>query len=188
MKNKCLCSLVLLFMCVAQMSAQWVVSDPTLTTLSKLSWAKQLSEAAKQYGVLDKSKNILGESLDLYKKVSGFIKNSRTVKNILERQTNMLKIASIECTRNDIYAPEAYDAYKDVINDVMDQSLVSFDLLRDVISTSASMTDGERLKIILDLDTKLQNNENRLLDERKRFNNINDAIKRIAALKSTPKN
>ena len=50
------------------------------------------------------------------------------------------------------------------------------------------MTDGERLKIILDLDTKLQNNENRLLDERKRFNNINDAIKRIAALKSTPKN
>lgn len=40
MKNKCLCSLVLLFMCVVQMSAQWVVSDPTLTTLSKLSWAK----------------------------------------------------------------------------------------------------------------------------------------------------
>lgn len=187
MKKKYLCSLLVLLLGVAPVSAQWVVSDPSLTTLTQMSWGKQLAEAAKQYSVLSKSRDFLGESLDLYKKVSGFIKNSRTVKNVLERQTNMLKIASVECTRSDVYTPEGYEEYKKVLNEVMDESLVSFDLMRDVISPSANMTDGERMKIILDLDTKLKESENRLLDERRRFNTVNDAIKRIAALKSTSK-
>jgi hypothetical protein len=46
------------------------------------------------------------------------------------------------------------------------------------------MTDGERLKIIIDLDAKLRAQQDKLLDERARFNTVNDAIKRIAALKS----
>ena len=50
-----------------------------------------------------------------------------------------------------------------------------------------SMTDGERIKIIVDLDNKLKENRDKMLDERARFNTVNDAIKRIAALKSTAK-
>lgn len=185
MKQRMLCSFTIMLLCITSISAQWAVTDPALTSLTQMSWAKQLQEAAKQYGVLDKSKNILGESLDLYKKVNGIIKNSKTVANILVRQTEMLKISSIECTRNDIYIPgEAYTEYKNVINDIMDDSLVSFDLVKNIISPSIQMTDGERLKIIIDLDTKLKENENRLKDERQRFNTVNDAVKRIAALKS----
>lgn len=187
MKKKCLCSILMLLLGVTTASAQWVVTDPTLTSLTEISWAKQLAEAAKHYTVLSKSRDFLGESLDLYKKVSGFISNSRTVKNVLERQTNMLKIASLECTRNDVYTPEAYEEYKKVLNDVMNESLISFELVREVISPKANMTDGERMKIILDLDTKLKENENRMLDERRRFNTVNDAIRRISALKSTSK-
>ena len=66
----------------------------------------------------------------------------------------------------------------------MDESITSFDLLRTIISPDLKMTDGERLKIIIDLDAKLREQQNRLLDERARFNTVNDAIKRIAALKS----
>lgn len=186
MKRKCLCSIIIMFFCFTHAFGQWVVSDPALTSLSEISWAKQLEEAIKQYGVLDKSKNILGETLDLYKTVSGFIKNSKTVANIIGRQTEMLKLSAVECTRKDIYTPEAYEEYKKVLNHIMDENIVSFDLLRDVISTSASMTDGERLKIIMELDDKTKDGWNKLLDERSRFNTVNDAIKRIAALKSKP--
>ena len=66
----------------------------------------------------------------------------------------------------------------------MDESVTSFDLLRTVISPEMKMTDGERLKIIIDLDKKLREQQDKLLDERSRFNTVNDAIKRIAALKS----
>ena len=67
------------------------------------------------------------------------------------------------------------------------RSVLSFDLIRTIISPSVSMTDGERIKIIVDLDNKLKENRDKMLDERARFNTVNDAIKRIAALKSTAK-
>ena len=63
----------------------------------------------------------------------------------------------------------------------MEESVLSFDLIRTIISPSVSMTDGERIKIIVDLDNKLKENRDKMLDERARF------IKRIAALKSTAK-
>ena len=66
----------------------------------------------------------------------------------------------------------------------MEESITSFDLLRTIISPDLKMTDGERLKIIIDLDAKLRAQQDKLLDERVRFNTVNDAIKRIAALKS----
>ena len=53
----------------------------------------------------------------------------------------------------------------------------SFDLIRTIISPSVSMTDGERIKIIVDLDNKLKENRDKMLDERARFNTVDDAIK-----------
>ena len=66
----------------------------------------------------------------------------------------------------------------------MEESITSFDLLRTIISPDLKMTDGERLKIIIDLDAKLRAQQDKLLDERARCNTVNDAIKRIAALKA----
>lgn len=184
MKQKCLYSIIALFFVFNNAFAQWAVTDPVLTSLTELSWAKDLEQAAKQFSVLDKSKNILTESIDLYKKVNGVIRNGKTVINVLARQGDMLKVSAQECTRNDIYSEKAYTEYTKRINDLMDQSIVSFDLLKVIISDDMKMTDGERLKIILDLDTKTQETQNRLLDERNRFNTVNNAIKRISALKS----
>ena len=70
-------------LCVNHVSAQWVVSDPALTQLSQITWAKELKQAYEQFEVLDKSRNILTESLDLYRQVSGVIKNSKMVLNVL---------------------------------------------------------------------------------------------------------
>ena len=100
----------------------------------------------------------------------------------------MFELEAKECTRSDVFTgQEAYGEYTNVLNKIMEESVLSFDLIRTIISPSVSMTDGERIKIIVDLDNKLKENRDKMLDERARFNTVNDAIKRIAALKSTAK-
>ena len=135
------------FYCTA--FGQWVVSDPALTQLSQITWAKELKQAYEQFQVLGESRDILTKSL--------------------------------------FTGQEAYGEYTNVLNKIMEESVLSFDLIRTIISPSVSMTDGERIKIIVDLDNKLKENRDKMLDERARFNTVNDAIKRIAALKSTAK-
>ena len=163
------------FYCTA--FGQWVVSDPALTQLSQITWAKELKQAYEQFQVLGESRDILTKSLDLYRQVNGVIKNSKMVLQVLSMQGEMLELA----------AKEAYGEYTNVLNKIMEESVLSFDLIRTIISPSVSMTDGERIKIIVDLDNKLKENRDKMLDERARFNTVNDAIKRIAALKSTAK-
>ncbi len=184
MKRIFLCSVIMTFCLATPAFSQFVVTDPALTQLSQITWAKELKQAYEQFKVLDNSRNILTESLDLYRKVSGLIQNSKMVLNVLKLQGEMLKISATECSRTDIYTQEGYNAYTKVLNDIMEESITSFDLLRTIISPDLKMTDGERLKIIIDLDAKLRAQQDKLLDERARFNTVNDAIKRIAALKS----
>lgn len=184
MKTKCLCSIIIMFLAVTNVTAQWVVSDPALTTLTQITTAKEFEQALKQFTVLQKSRDFLNESIDFYKKVNGVIKNSKTVLNVLSRQGKMYELCAKECSRTDIYTPDAYREYTKIVNEVMEESLISFDMIRTIISNSVQMTDGERLRIILEMDERTKEGMNKLLDERSRFNTVNDAIKRIAALKN----
>lgn len=92
MKRIFLCSVVMAVLSAVPAYSQWVVSDPALTQLSQITWAKELKQAYEQFKVLDKSRNILTESLDLYRQVSGVIKNSKMVLNVLQLQGEMLKV------------------------------------------------------------------------------------------------
>lgn len=184
MKTKCLCSIIIMLLTVTNITAQWVVSDPALTSLTQITAAKEFEQALKEFTVLQKSRDFLNESIDFYKKVNGVIKNSKTVLNVLSRQGKMYELSAKECSRTDIYTPEAYKEYTKVINAIMEESLVSFDMIRTIISNSVQMTDGERLRIILEMDERTKEGMNKLLDERSRFNTVNDAIRRIAALKT----
>lgn len=184
MKTKVLCSIMIMFLAVTNVAAQWVVSDPALTSLTQITAAKEFEQALKDFAVLQKSRDFLNESIDFYKKVNGVIKNSKTVLNVLSRQGKMYELSAKECSRTDIYTPDAYKEYTQVINDIMEENLLSFDLIKTIISSSVQMTDGERLRVILDLDEKTKEGMNKLIDERSRFNTVNDAIKRISALKS----
>lgn len=63
-------------------------------------------------------------------------------------QGEMLELAAKECTRSDVFTgQEAYGEYTNVLNKIMEESVLSFDLIRTIISPSVSMTDGERIKI-----------------------------------------
>lgn len=184
MKTKILCSILIMFLFLSKAFGQWVVNDPALTTLTKITAGKQFEQALKDFAVLQKSRDFLNESVDFYKQVNGIIKNSKTVLNVLARQGKMYELSATECSRTDIYTPDAYKEYTQVINDIMEENLLSFDLIKTIISNDVKMTDGERMRIILDLDEKTKEGMNKLIDERSRFNTVNEAIKRIAALKA----
>ena len=77
MKRKCLCSLLVMMCFYCTAFGQWVVSDPALTQLSQITWAKELKQAYEQFQVLGESRDILTKSLDLYRQVNGVIKNSK---------------------------------------------------------------------------------------------------------------
>ena len=159
MKRKCLCSLLVMMCFYCTAFGQWVVSDPALTQLSQITWAKELKQAYEQFQVLGESRDILTKSLDLYRQVNGVIKNSKMVLQVLSMQGEMLELAAKECTRSDVFTgQEAYGEYTNVLNKIMEESVLSFDLIRTIISPSVSMTDGERIKIIVDLDNKLKEN------------------------------
>lgn len=102
MRRIFLCSVIMTFCLATPVFSQFVVSDPALTQLSQITWAKELEQAYEQFKVLDNSRNILTESLDLYRKVSGLIQNSKMVLNVLKLQGEMLKISATECSRTDI--------------------------------------------------------------------------------------
>lgn len=80
------------FYCTA--FGQWVVSDPALTQLSQITWAKELKQAYEQFQVLGESRDILTKSLDLYRQVNGVIKNSKMVLQVLSMQGEMLELAA----------------------------------------------------------------------------------------------
>ena len=123
-----------------------------------------------------------------FTRLTGIGNQQQQMLQVLSMQGEMLELAAKECTRSDVFTgQEAYGEYTNVLNKIMEESVLSFDLIRTIISPSVSMTDGERIKIIVDLDNKLKENRDKMLDERARFNTVNDAIKRIAALKSTAK-
>lgn len=44
MKRKCLCSLLVMMCFYCTAFGQWVVSDPALTQLSQITWAKELKQ------------------------------------------------------------------------------------------------------------------------------------------------
>lgn len=48
MKRKCLCSLLVMMCFYCTAFGQWVVSDPALTQLSQITWAKELKQAYEQ--------------------------------------------------------------------------------------------------------------------------------------------
>jgi len=184
MKRKLITSIILFVGFITQSFGQWIVNDPTLTQLSNITWAKELKQAAEQFVVLDKSRDLLSSSLDLYIKVSETIRNSKTVLNVLAKQGEMLKLSGEECTRTDIYATDAYGAYTKQLNSIIEQSMISYELLNTILTPTIKMNDGERISIILELDKRLTESLAQLYDERRRFNQINVAIKRIQAIRN----
>lgn len=164
--------------------AQMVVSDPAALKVATTGWAQSLSEAVAQSKTLMETKDLLSQSVDLYSTVSNTIQNIHTVKSIIDRQVNMVVFINKELGRKDIANMEHYTKYINSLDGILMQSQSLISMVNVLLNPTTSMTQGERLSIIMELDKQSQEAESRMRLHRRSFDNFNKTYKMLAPLKN----
>jgi len=178
MKKVFLISLFVIFGLV-QMSAQMAVTDPGQMAINQAGWASSLEKAASQIEILTKNKEILTESINLYAKVSGFLKTSQLLFNVIDRQVKIVKLAADETTRKDYANVKMYMRYTDRVKEILEESQGIFSLAQSIVTPSAKMTDGERLQMLSELNKQTKEFYSKLQLNKSRFETYNNAMKKL---------
>lgn len=158
---------------------QMAVTDPAQTAINQAGWASSLAKAASQIEILNKNKEILTESINLYSKVSGFLKNSQLLLNVIDRQVKIVKMAADETTRRDYANMEMYMKYTDRVKEILEESQGIFSLAKSIVTPSVKMTDGERLQMLADLNRQTKEFYSKLQLNKSRFETYNNAMKKL---------
>ncbi len=146
--------------CIAQMA----VTAPNLemmTLKNNASIVKQLEEAARQSTTLKESASLLKKSADLYEKVNKNIKLIADIKQLTEDQMRLIKEAGSAIneartiSKND---PKMLANYMDNVDRVIRSNRKNVDLLNSVLTDGLRLTDGERLKLITDVQDNTEEN------------------------------
>lgn len=160
-------------------TAQIAVTDPGQTAINQAGWAESLAKTASQIEILTKNKEILTESINLYSKVSDFLKNSQMLVNVIDRQVKIIKLAADETRRKDYASAEMYAKYVARIQEIMEESNGIFNLAKTIVTPSAKMTDGERLQILSDLNKQTKEFYSKLQMNKSKFDLYNKQMKRL---------
>lgn len=153
--------------------AQVVVSDPAATAVNKAGWAKSLAESARQCKELQETKKIMTEGIEVYTKVSASIQNAKAVKNIFDRQVKMISDISKELKRSDVANVQMFATYSRRLEEIISENASYIELLKTTLSSYEKISQGERLKIILELDERTKATQAKFNNERRRFNAYN---------------
>ena len=156
---------------------QMVVSDPTATAVNKAGWAKSLAEAAKQCKELEETKRLMSESIEMYSKVSTTIRNAQMVKNIFDRQVKMVSDISRELKRKDGASLKMFANYCSRLNSIIAENNAYIELLKTTLSSYEKMTSGERLRLIMDLDTETKKLYRAFYQEKRTYDNYNKSYR-----------
>jgi hypothetical protein len=184
--KKLLFSLLIIAGCTMQTTyAQFVVSDPTLTAATKSNWLESLEKTGQQITELKGQTDLLTQSIEIYTKVSQTIKNTVTIKKIIERNINIIQIAANQMSLNsqDIVDTDTYKNHIKRVSNIISSSEQITDLLITIISDGTKMTDGERLTFLINLDEKTVVLESKMKKELRKFVKLQNDIQYIRALK-----
>ncbi|MBS6328017.1 MAG: hypothetical protein KH425_00220 [Prevotella bivia] len=173
--------LVSLFALIAtvNISAQLPVTDAASLAATEKGWAESLEKSISQINILNENKEVLQQSVDLYDKVSGLLKNSKMLLNILDRQVKIVSFAAKESRRNDFASRDMYLTYIDKIKQIIEESNTIFDLARTIVTPNAKMTDGERIQMLSELNKQTKDFYSKLLLNKRKFDTYNNAMKKI---------
>lgn len=122
---------------------------------------KQLEEAARQSKTLNESASLLKKSADLYEKVNKNIKLIADIKQLTEDQIRLIKEAGSaineakKISKND---PIMLANYMDNVDRVIRSNRKNVELLNGVLTDGLRLTDGERLKLITDVQSNTEKN------------------------------
>jgi hypothetical protein len=136
--------------------AQFIVSDPVLATSAfegLLNDAQGLIEAAEHTTQLVKSVKILGQTRDVFEKISSTVKEAKSIKNLLNKQVRMLLNSDDAMHALDSYRSLGFGGtvtnYQRSVNELITKNEQYIEQLQSVVSEGEQkMTDGERVQII----------------------------------------
>ena len=159
---------MLLLLSSTKCLAQLAVTAPNLEALTlknnasvKAGVIKQLEEAARQSKTLNESASLLKKSADLYEKVNKNIKLIADIKQLTEDQIRLIKEAGSaineakKISKND---PIMLANYMDNVDRVIRSNRKNVELLNGVLTDGLRLTDGERLKLITDVQSNTEKN------------------------------
>ena len=159
---------MLLLLSSTKCLAQLAVTAPNLEALTlknnasvKAGVIKQLEEAARQSKTLNESASLLKKSADLYEKVNKNIKLIADIKQLTEDQIRLIKEAGSaineakKISKND---PIMLANYMDNVDRVIRSNRKNVELLNSVLTDGLRLTDGERLKLITDVQSNTEKN------------------------------
>jgi hypothetical protein len=122
---------------------------------------KQLEEAARQSKTLNESASLLKKSADLYEKVNKNIRLIADIKQLTEDQIRLIKEAGLainEARRISKKDPKMLANYMDNVDRVIQSNRKNVELLNSVLTDGLRLTDGERLKLITDVQSNTNKN------------------------------
>lgn len=159
---------MLLLLSSTKCLAQLAVTAPNLEALTlknnasvKAGVIKQLEEAARQSKTLNESASLLKKSADLYEKVNKNIKLIADIKQLTEDQIRLIKEAGSainEAKKISRKDPRMLANYMDNVDRVIRSNRKNVELLNGVLTDGLRLTDGERLKLITDVQSNTEKN------------------------------
>lgn len=167
--------IALLVFGISSAYAQMVVNDPVATKIATTGWTKSLAEATAQSKTLIETKKLLQQSVDIYNKVSSTLQNIQAVRNIIDRQVKMIGLLNQQLSRNDIADIKSYKRYISILQNVIIEAQSTITMLNSFLSPDLSMSPGDRLKLILDLDQQSREQMGKIKTKIRMYDRLNTA-------------
>ena len=165
--------------------AQMVVSDPNMLAASLQSWGNQLKQAQESFKQMQEQTKFLKDASDALKKINTSISTMRSVKSLVDQQSQLVSFFSSEISRaqNESVNYEATTAYVKRLNRMQERIITNTSYLTQLLSDGIfNLTDGERLRELRTLEQDNSTVLNATMKEKDKFDTMNAQLKEINRL------
>lgn len=188
MKLKIILFVCSLFIVTERINAQAaIVNDPAMLEATVSNWSMQLRQAQQQFDEIKEQSKFLQESIDKYKKVNTVIKQSKQVKQLIDKQVNLISMLSNEMSSagSSAFDLKIAESYKNRLLVIMEASKDNIENLTDLlIDSRLNLSDYERLKLLEDMDEKSSKLVRALQRQKEEFESLNSNLRELERLKT----
>lgn len=155
MKTRLLLLTALLLSAMADLRAQFIVSDPDNTYQGVLS----VRELKNTVSSLEEQKKRLDAGLDLVRKVNRTIRDCETMADILERQVSLNERCIELLSGNHSFSAGTLRSLSNTVRQIAGNNGKLARLARTVLSSSVQMNDSERLAQLQEIEKQMKEDE-----------------------------
>lgn len=185
MKTRFFLIAILVFIYNINMRAQMVVSDPNMLAVSIESWGNQLKQAQESFKQMQEQTKFLKDASESLKKINTSISTMRSVKSLIEQQSQLVSFFSSEINRakDQSVNYEATTAYVKRLNGMQERMITNTTYLTQLLSEGIfNLSDGERLRELRALEQENGTVITAAMREKDKFDTLNAQLKEINRL------